>query len=64
MTLSAAGKQWVTASGTDFLRAQHAGSFSLLVKCRAHHGDCVEKLWFATESLFYQLVLLCTLYLL
>ena len=33
-------------------------------KCIANGGDCVEKECFVAENLFYQTVLLCSLYLL
>ena len=47
-----------------FLRAQHAGSSSLLAKCTASVGDYVEKWCFVAENLLYQIVLLCSLNLL
>ena len=33
-------------------------------KCIANDGDYVEKSWFVAENILYQMVLLCSLYLL
>jgi len=57
-------KQWATPAGADFYECGTQALAHRWRKCIAHGGDYVEKLCFVAKNLLYQIVLLCSLYLL
>ena len=60
----AAVKQWVTSAHADFYECDIQALVHCCPKYIANGSDCVEKECFIAENLLYQVVLLCTLYLL
>lgn len=52
-------KQWVISIGTDLYECDMKALIHHWQNCIANTGDCTE-----TKYLFYQIVLLCSLYLL
>jgi len=57
-------KQWATSAGADFYKCGMQALLHLWRKCIANGGDYVEKQCFVAKNLLYQIVLLCSLYLL
>jgi hypothetical protein len=57
-------KQWATSAGTYFYERGMQALVHRWQKCIANGGDYVEKQCFVAKNLFYQIVLLCSLYLL
>ena len=60
----AAVKQWVTSAGTDFYNGDMQALVHCWRKCTLNDGDYVEKEHFVDENLLYQIMSLCSLYLL
>ena len=56
--------QWVTSTGVRFYKCGMQALVHRWQKCIATGGDCVEKQCFVAEHTLYQIVLLCSLYLL
>ena len=63
-TILAAVRQWGTSVGADFYENGMQALVHGRWKSVADDGDCVEKQCFVAENLLYQIVLLCSLYLL
>ena len=63
-TVVRAVKQWATSVGADFYERGMQALVHRWRKCIANGGDYVEKLCFVAKNLLYQIVLLCSLYLL
>ena len=57
-------KQWATSTGVDFYECSMQALVHLWRKCIVTGGDYVEKQCFVAKNLLYQIVLLCSLYLL
>jgi len=57
-------RQWVTSTGSDVYEHGMQALAHLWQKCIATGGESVEKQCFVAEHTLYQIVLLCSLYLL
>ena len=57
-------KQWATSAGEDFYKHDMHALVHRWRKCIANSGYYVEKYRFVAKNLLYQIVLLCSFYLL
>jgi len=57
-------KQWATSAGADFYEPGMQALIHRWQRCIANGGEYVEKYCFVAKNLLYQIVLLCSLYLL
>ena len=57
-------KQWATSAGADLYERGMQALVHRWRKYITNGGDCVEKECFVAKNLLYQIVLLCSLYLL
>jgi len=57
-------QQWVTSTSADIYKHGMQTLVDYWCKCIANGGDCVEKQCFVAANLLYQLLLLCSLFLL